>query len=316
MRTGQLRAASDCDCDVETAVARAVGARKRVVLYAMDHSKLGNRSPGNAALEAIETAFGESVLVVIDACQMRLGRATLRRHVERGRMVLITGSKFFTGPPLSGALIVPPGLTRSYRGKHRAAAGPQGLFRRLRLAAEWRGVRASLPARDNIGETLRWTAALAEMEAWYAAGLMRRRELFGAFAASVQRASAGFAEVALLPAPALDDDEFPGQSIFPFFVRHEGAALSPALSVKLHRALNRDLRTLLPGLDGGERELAATLCHIGQPVAVGERAAVLRVASGARHVALDARAIEDGLARMFGKIRLLLRNLPRIEAAF
>ncbi len=313
---GRLRAASDCDCDVETAVARAVGARKRVVLYAMDHSKLGNRSPGNAALEAIETAFGESVLVVIDACQMRLGRATLRRHVERGRMVLITGSKFFTGPPLSGALIVPPGLTQRLAESIALPPGLRDYSAACDWPTDWRGVRASLPARDNIGETLRWTAALAEMEAWYGAGLMRRRELFGAFAASVQRASAGFAEVALLPAPALDDDEFPGQSIFPFFLRHEGAALSPALSVKLHRALNRDLRTLLPGLDGGERELAATLCHIGQPVAVGERAAVLRVASGARHVALDARAIEDGLVQAFGKIRLLLRNLPRIEAAF
>jgi hypothetical protein len=311
---GHLRAAADCDGAVESAVARAIGAGKRVVLYAMDHSKLGNRSPGNPALDAIETAFGRSVQIVIDACQMRVGRAALRHHVARGRMVLITGSKFFTGPPLSGALIIPPGLAARIGEGIALAPGLADYSAACDWPADWRDVRAALRAHDNIGETLRWTAALAEMEAWYAAGPMRRREMLGSFAASVDRAGARFAEIALLPAPSLDDDEFPGQSIFPFFVRHAGEALAPAQCVKLHRALNRDLRALLPDLTGSECELAAGLCHIGQPVAVGERA-VLRIAAGARHAAFEPRAVEDGLARVFAKIALLAKNWARIESA-
>jgi hypothetical protein len=176
-------------------------------------------------------------------------------------------------------------------------------------------VRGGLPAHDNIGATLRWSAALAEMEAWYGAGPLRRRELLGSFATGVRRAGAGFAEIAFLPGPALEDDEFPGQTIFPFFVQHERGALTASQCAKLHRALNRDLAALLPELAGSERALAASLCHIGQPVAV-VGGAVLRVAAGARHAALDAGAIEAGLAEVFGKIRLLLRNLTRIETAF
>jgi selenocysteine lyase/cysteine desulfurase len=314
-RAGRLRAQVESDRDIEAAVARAVSAGKRVLLYAMDHSKLGNRSPSIVTLDSIETAFGDSVLVVVDACQMRVGRAALRHHVARGRMVLITGSKFFTGPPLSGALIVPPGLAQRIED---GAAPPQGVCDYTAQddwPPAWRGVRGLLPARGNPGETLRWTAALAEMEAWYGAGMMRRRELLDAFSASVSRARSGFDEIALLPAPSLVDDEFPAQSIFPFFVRHEGEALSPAQCATIHRALNRDLSELLPGLTEPERELAASLCHIGQPVAVGDRA-VLRVAAGARHIATEPGAIEDGLVRVFGKIRLLLKNLERVEAAF
>jgi len=312
---GGLRDAGDRDGAIETVIARAVAARQRVVLYAMDHSKLGNRAPSETAIEAIESAFGRAVSVVIDACQMRLGRAALRHHVARGRMVLITGSKFFTGPPLSGALIVPPGLADLMAEGRALPAGISNYSAACDWPAAWRGVRGALPARDNIGATLRWTAALAEMEAWYAAGMMRRGETLRTVASAVAKASAGFEEIAQLPAPALVDDEFPGQSIFPFFIRHEGETLSPALCAKLHRALNRDLRPLLPGLGEGERDLAAALCHIGQPVAVGDRA-VLRVAAGARHASFEANAISDGLTQVFEKIGLLLKNLPRIEAAF
>jgi hypothetical protein len=313
-RAGRLRPAADCDRAVEGVVARAVRAGKRVVLYAMDHSKLGNRSPSNAVLDAIETAFGRSVQIVIDACQMRVGRAALRHHVARGRMVLVTGSKFFCGPPLSGALIVPPELALRLERGLSFAPGLADYSTADDWPAAWRNVRAQLPARENIGATLRWTAALAEMEAWYATGPMQRRELLGSFAASVARAGARFDEIELLPAPALEDDEFPDQSIFPFFVRREGMPLTPRQCAKLHRALNRDLGALLPGLAESDHALAARLCHIGQPVAVADRAA-LRIAAGVRHAAHDADTIERGLVEVFGKIRLLLRNLERVEAA-
>ncbi|HUK59839.1 MAG TPA: hypothetical protein VLV50_11460 [Stellaceae bacterium] len=313
-RAGRLRPAADCDREIESVVARAVSAGRHVVLYAMDHSKLGNRSPSNTTLDAIETTFGPGVQIVIDACQMRVGRATLRHHVARGRMVLVTGSKFFCGPPLSGALIVPPHLAERLSSGLALAPGLADYSAACDWPSAWRGLRTRLPAHDNIGAALRWTAALAEMETWYAAGPLRRRELLGSFAAAVHRIGADLAEIAYLPAPALEDDEFPEQSIFPFFVQHERGSVTPALCTKLHRALNRDLGDLLPGLGERERALAASLCHIGQPVAVAG-GAVLRIAAGARHAALDASAIEDGLVRVFGKIRLLLGNLARIEAA-
>jgi hypothetical protein len=72
---------------------------------------------------------------------------------------------------------------------------------------------------------------------------------------------------------------------------------------------------LLGPLGTHEREVAASPCHIGQPVSVG-RDGVLRVAASARLAGEDGGAVEDALAQVFQKIRLMLRNLPRIEAAF
>ena len=55
------------------------------------------------------------VQVVVDACQMRLGRPRLKKYLDRGYLVIVTGSKFFTGPAFSGALLVPAGLARRAR---------------------------------------------------------------------------------------------------------------------------------------------------------------------------------------------------------
>ena len=43
---------------------------------------------------------------------MRLGRTRLQKYLDRGYLVLVTGSKFFTGPPFSGALLVPSALAQ------------------------------------------------------------------------------------------------------------------------------------------------------------------------------------------------------------
>ena len=229
-------------------------------------------------------------------------------------MVLITGSKFFTGPPLSGALVVPPELAARIGDGVALAPGLADYSAACDWPADWRACALrfrgrTISARPCAGprRSPRWRRGTRPARCGGAKCSAISRP-------SVDRAGARFAEIALLPAPSLDDDEFPGPSIFPFFVRHAGEALAPAQCVKLHRALNRDLRALLPELTGSECELAAGLCHIGQPVAVGERA-VLRIAAGARHAAIEPRAIEDGLARVFAKIALLVKNWARIEAA-
>src|SRR6202035_6168835 len=76
----------------------------------MDSSKFGWRAPSDQCLDEIAARWPGQVQIVVDACQMRLGRARLRKYLDRGFLVLITGSKFFTGPPLSGALLVPEAL--------------------------------------------------------------------------------------------------------------------------------------------------------------------------------------------------------------
>lgn len=310
----QPRAATDRA--VVDAVERAIAAGQRVVLYAMDHSKLGGHCPGNRCLDEIAGRFGDAVQIVIDACQARIGRSRLRAHLAAGRMVLLTGSKFFAGPPLSGALLLPPGLAQTV-----AACEPPAGLRDYARAGDWPAafgrVRAALDPEPNLGQLLRWSAALEEMAAFFAMPLPHRRAALAAFADAVPQALAAFEEFTLLPeGEALDltDDEFPVRTIFPFTVQTADAALSAVLCGKLYRALNADVRALLPPLKGEERRVAALPCHIGQPVAIGATGA-LRVSASAR-LLQEPERIEAGLRAVFAKLRLLVRHRDVIERAF
>src|ERR1700693_4329388 len=73
----------------------------------MDSANPAGRAPSEQCLDEIRRRGPRRVQIVVDACQMRLGRPRLRKYLARGYIVIVTGSKFFTGPPFSGALLVP-----------------------------------------------------------------------------------------------------------------------------------------------------------------------------------------------------------------
>jgi hypothetical protein len=316
---GSLVPPAELDRRILAQVGQAVAAGSTVLLHAMDHSKLGNRCPGDACLAGIERSFGARVRVVVDACQGRLARERIRAHLQRGRMVLITGSKFFSGPPLSGALLLPHELVR---GMERASSLPPGLADysvESDWPSGWRAAQASLGRHENVGQLMRWSAALEEMSAWFAVPGAVRRAALAEFASSVPRAADSVAAVEPLRPPLLDDPDFPVPTIFPFFVRHHGVALSPSCAAKLYHAMNRDVTSILPRLDNRERALAALPCHIGQPVCVdgpGGTRGALRVSASARIVAEGGCGMADGLGLVFQKLDLLVREFERIERAF
>lgn len=322
----------DMDAAVVEAVAQAIAQGRRVLLHVMDHSKLGARCPSAACLAQIRARWGEAVQVVVDACQMRLGRARLRAHLDDGHMVLITGSKFFTGPPFSGALLVPHGLAAVMAS---AAGVPMGLAdytSRSDWPRAWAGVRAALGERANFGQLLRWIAAAQEMRDYFAVPGSYRRAALARFAATVAALidEAGFLD--LLPdhdrSAGGDDEEMATRTIFPFLVRRDGRPMSFAQCATLYRALNEDVSAQLPGATAEERALGARLCHIGQPVMLGPSAddpAALRISAGARVVSetWSEAGEEAALAKLEGefdevravldKLALLLRHFAAIE---
>jgi hypothetical protein len=259
------------------------------------------------------------VRIVVDACQGRLARERIRAHLQRGRMVLITGSKFFSGPPLSGALLLPHELVRCMERAGSLAPGLADYSVESDWPSEWRAAQTSLSRHENIGQLMRWSAALEEMSTWFAIPGAVRRAALAEFASSVPRAAATVAAVEPLQPPLLDDPDFPVPTIFPFFIRHGGTALSPARAGKLYRALNRDVTSVLQGLGNRERALAALPCHIGQPVCVegsGGASGALRISASARIVADSGCSVADGLGLVFQKLDLLVREFERIERAF
>ncbi|HUZ74284.1 MAG TPA: hypothetical protein VMU87_14980 [Stellaceae bacterium] len=317
---GRPRPPEETDRGVLTEVAAIVAAGHRALLYAMDHSKLGNRCPSDACLDAIDARFGAAVTVVVDACQARLGRGRMHFHLERGRMMLVTGSKFYGGPPLSGALLVPPHLAM----RMADSRGMPPALRDYSVATDWpRGwtkLRAGFGGCVNLGQLLRWEAALAEMRAFYAMPEAGRSAALAAFAAAVPRAMAPIAALELLPdAAEVADGEFPVRTIFPFALHRAGRRVAPELAGKLYLALNVDVSSLLPqAASRAERHLAALCCHIGQPVAVPGADGpygVLRVSASAPLVVAN-EAPEPMLRLVFAKLALLLDHIDAVERAF
>ena len=165
---GRMRPSSDVDGDVAHNVARTVAAGNRVALFAMDSSKFGLRSPSDDCLRWIADAAGDDVQIVIDACQARLGRGRLRWYLDRGFLVLITGSKFFTGAPFSGALLVPPNLVDRCAALDDAPDGLGAYTGQSDWPRRFVGIRAALPVQINLGSLLRWASALKEIHDYYA----------------------------------------------------------------------------------------------------------------------------------------------------
>ena len=277
------------DSQVLGAVERSIAGGSKVLLQIMDSSKFGWRAPSDQCLDEISARWPGRVQIVVDACQMRLGRARLRNYLDRGYMVLVTGSKFFTGPPFSGALLVPSALAGDIDAATDIAPGLFEYSSRSDWPANWPNLRSRFPIRTNFGQWLRWEAALEEIGAYFRVPDEFRRMALTTFGNGVERIIASSPSLRLLPPqqrPAgADDEELAQRTIYSFVIRHGTRVLSLDDCRKLYRALARGAANAA-GAD--DREIAAEPCLIGQPVALGcdERhpAAALRISASARLV--------------------------------
>ena len=315
---GKLRSDDEMDAAVYGAVAKAIGAGKKVLLQAMDASKLGWRGPSAACLATITAAWPGQVCVVVDACQMRLGRPQLNDYLERGYFVLVTGSKFFTGPAFSGALLVPAAQAAAIDRIDRVPQGLGHYTTRFDWPRRWHRIRQALPhkpnAKPNYGQWLRWEATLAQMEAYFAVPAAFRDGLLEAFAAQVPGLIAASNNLSLLTehCGGIDperSDEMRHRTIFAFVPHSGGQALSPERCAMLYRALGRDLSHMLPpGAPAQVRAIAARVCQIGQPVVLRHRpGAALRICASARMVS-------DGWSRDQAPSQVLTQLLEDVRA--
>ncbi|HLK58445.1 MAG TPA: hypothetical protein VKU00_17890 [Chthonomonadaceae bacterium] len=332
MRNGQgaLRPPACIDQEVLDTLSQSVARGHNVLLQVMDSSKLGGRCPSVDCLRVIQSQFADSVRIVVDACQMRISLARLHWHLDQGHMVLISGSKFFTGPPFSGALLAPEALSHPIAERQRIPSGLQSYTGRSDWPQDWKHIRAALPDRANFGQYFRWTAALDEMRTYFAVPLDFRRAVLQKFAEIATEAICSRYPHALLmeegdsSSDDIEDAEMVDRTIFPLLLRQGRHWISFEASTKLYQALNQNSIASLPAcLSRHERALASKLCHVGQPVRVPcgdrEETGVLRICASARTVsevwsryrrepfALNMEQERNDLATLLQKIELLSR---------
>jgi hypothetical protein len=319
-QSGRLRSELEMDDIICAAVAEAAGRGEKILLQVMDSSKLGWRAPSAACMHHIAATWPDQVCIVVDACQMRIGRPQLQDYLARGYFVLITGSKFFTGPAFSGALLVPS----SKAAKVRDATVPPGLLGYSSCydwPRTWQGLRKAFSATCNNGQWLRWEAAMAEMTAYFAVPAAFRNAFLEAFAAQVTGligASHQLELVSSFNTASELGEEMRHPTIFSFLPRRDGKPLPLEQCVGLYRAMGRDLSHLLPpDAPDGMRRTASRVCQIGQPVALAQGRAALRICASARLVSsswANAGSVQDALLPVIADVRVVIEKLDWLIA--
>lgn len=315
---------ADADAAIMRAIETSLAQGRHVLLQIMDSSKLGWRAPSEACLDEIARRWPRKVQIVVDACQARLGRRRLRAYLDRGYMVLMTGSKFFGGPAFSGALLMPKGFSRAVDRLGGIAPGIFDYAGRCDWPMAWTALRSRFERRPNFGQWLRWEAALAEIGSYYSVPGAFRAKMLAELAAGIDSMIALSPLLRAIPAaiekPGADDEEFAQATIFPFTLLRGGKPVSIAETAAVHRGLARDMNSDISG-SAADRQVAVQRCLIGQPVRLERQddapQAVLRLCVGARLVteawspdAVQAQThvqhILDRIAHVLVKIELLL----------
>lgn len=287
--SGAIRPAGDIEAEIERVMATALAAGQQVILHGLDLSKTGLLAPSPAFLAHLRAQYGQAFDIVVDACQTRLSPASVQAYLDLGAIVLVTGSKFFTGPPFAGAVLLPATIAARLQ-TGRLPVGLAAYFNKTEFPPNAPAAR-DLPADGNYGLALRWHAALAEIKALLRVAPAKRAMILEAFAKEVAHEIAVTPGLTLLPAQTLsrtarDEPWECLPSIFTFSLRAPWAperCLTPAEARLVYVWLNTDLSPWLPT----QKTIAARICHIGQPVPLtqpnGEgQMGALRVSAGAR----------------------------------
>jgi hypothetical protein len=278
----------DVACHAERALARGRG----VLLHVLDTSKTGLAGPSRGTAEKIAALAPGRVHVLVDACQLRCPADRLRSDLDRGFMVLVTGSKFAGGPPLSGALLLPQAIATGLRS---APLPPEGLAD-YSARQDWPEHLQSTFAKGmtttaNLGLGLRWTAALAELRRFAAVDQTLQMRFLDRFQREVRLRAAMTPRVALLQDGAHGIATNP--SIVPIAVgRAGGGFMTAPEAAKVQAALRTAIaEAAMPGSAPRLRRII----HVGQPVQLGPRA-VLRVCASAPQINAVAAQVAQGAA--------------------
>jgi len=330
------------DNQMRNLVATNVEAGNCVVVHAMNHSKLGYTGPSRALLVELKQRFGAKVCVVVDACQMRLDREEIIEYLEYQMIVIVTGSKYFTGPPFCGAILIPEQIVHDVQANgakldigFNSYCAKEDFPPRLRPA---------LPGDSknfNLGPIFRWAAAIAEMGRYFAIPADIRLDAVSKFCERVESMLLAVPFIELHDQSAYKNisqgqerGELSGRRmIFPFFLYYNHDGVREVCSEKqvqqIYALLNQDCSKRFSYDNAREFRLLAQMCHIGQPVAVihpsGASTAVLRISVGARIFSesyskatgnMVSALIEDELWQIgvvLGKIELLLNACSNKE---
>jgi hypothetical protein len=320
---GILKDIETLDKQVLNVIKKVFKENKQPVLHIMRQSKLGYSAPSSDMLENLENMYGQKVLKLIDNSQLRLSRKEIADFIKKGFLMIITGSKFFTGPPFCGALIIPQEWNDKWAGVPKnLPAGIKNYCYKKAWPKNWK-MTNSLQDGTNLGINLRWYASIVEIERFFQIPTVLRRLGSEKFCDYVDQLISQTAYLEHLASQAENHkvpDKDAKRTIFPFFIKMNGEVLTETQAKRLYELLNLDLS---PKLNGSAEKnfVGSQLCHVGQPVKVkyrnGKFTGVLRISLGSRVVSKSWKTGDVGIFfqkvnEQINQVNIIIRKIQII----
>ena len=291
---GALKSSAQLDEEVFNAVSKTNNLGRHVVLHTMDQSKLGYQSPSEKLIKKLNTIDKLSMQIIVDGSQLRLDPKDIQNYLNKNYIVTITGSKYFTGPPYSGALILPESVSNLIHSAENTL--PKGLkqyYNHSDWPATW-FCSQDLSDGYNYGSYMRWNAAIVEMDRYYKTPVLYRNMGIEMFCNFVDDSIKDATFLEPLYGDETNTNTYKSKefgirnirTIFPFFILKNNEVLSIENVKKLYTLLNSDLSNQFEDAPLEIIRLAPQKCHIGQAVNVKYgndiESAILRISLGAR----------------------------------
>ena len=318
---------------------KAISEGRHVLAHLLATSKTGLSAPSIEVVDQLVALAPDQVDVVVDACQMRWDFARLGSLVRRGWSIQISGSKFLTGPPFSGALVVPVSFRERANKMRGLISNDPGTTHPQDWPVEWAMV-DDVSTRDVIpsyGPLFRWLPAILEAQLFNLLPVALKHHAFDHFRAAITERISNSRAVELIDIDSATDevardDALARHSIVCFRVlasdwNGQRKALDEAACRRLFELLNSDISDQLGSLTPANHMVAIQQSHVGQPVTLnieGEPKTVLRLVLGARFFTIVGHAgpgsIEAALqsqiadaCRAIDKLELLAENWWRLN---
>lgn len=332
---GPVRNDSEYTALLLEAAGQIIATGGRPLVHIIHRSKTGIVTPSLSAVDALLGAYGDSLDLVVDACQGRISPDTIAAYLTRGASIFLTGSKFIGGPPFSAWALVPSALSKRMKSGRVARAGLAHFFARGDMPTGWSDTDDILPHQTNFGLLLRLEAGLFELERLLAMPMERVDAVILAFGTAMHNLTAA-TPFRLIEGAA--DDPAAGDHVnhlapvhpldrkmlYVIALTDPLPSTGKALDFEQARAVYRGLYTDMSDTFAEPRDklTAAEICHVGQPVKClkntdGGWAPTLRLSLSAPQIfemiGLDSdRLVERFTAdieRISAKIRLVIQTV-------
>jgi hypothetical protein len=226
----------------------------------------GSKSGIKDDLNVIDTE--SETMWVVDLCQFRVDHSLIHDLLEKGVMVMLTGSKFFQAPPFCAAMLVPRKWSERLKQVDASVIEPYGaLFSAYDVPWFMENMREYLPQKENKALRLRWEIALDEMSEYSYWSTKQTDDIISRWALGVMSKLETSTSFKLMP-----DQLKTNMSIISFQVWVNDRALDNDELKALFKAITTSRHE---GFMGGKDRV-----FFGQPVQYGDKS-FIRLAIGA-----------------------------------